>query len=72
MKGQKALKTLKRPPGIDDISLLLSSGPQPFKTDLDKKLDPKQKTFQTFNIDAQRFTQTKNENPLMREIGINS
>ena len=31
---------------------------------LNKKLDPKQKSIQTFNIDAQRFRKTKNENPL--------
>ena len=42
----------------------------PVKIDLDKKLDPKQKTIQTFNIDAQRFRKTKNENLPTREIGV--
>ena len=45
---------------------------QPVKTDLDKKLDPKQKTFQTFNIDAKNFNKTKNENPAMHEIVVTS
>ena len=34
---------------------------QPVKTDLDKRTFPKQKTFQTFDIDAQGFKKTKNE-----------
>ena len=37
---------------------------QHVKADLDKKLDPKQKTIQTFNIDAQGFRKPRNENPL--------
>lgn len=41
---------------------------QPVKTFLNKKLDPKQKTFQAFNIVAQGFRKTKNENPLTWEI----
>ena len=40
------------------------------KIDLNKKLDPKKKTIQTFNIDAQRFRKTKNENPPTWEIGV--
>ena len=36
---------------------------QPVKIDLNKKLDPKQKTIETFNFDAQRFRKTKSENP---------
>ena len=44
----------------------------PVKTDLDKKLDPKKKTIQTFNIDAQGFRKTRNENPQMQEIGVTS
>ena len=44
----------------------------PVKTDLDKKLDPKLKTIQQFNIDAQRFKKIKNENPLTWEIGATS
>ena len=35
---------------------------QPVKKDLTEKLDPKQKTIQTFHIDAKRFRKTKNEN----------
>ena len=45
---------------------------QPIKINLNKKLDPKQKTIQTFNIDAQGFRKTKNENPLTLEIGVTS
>ena len=45
---------------------------QPFKSNLNKKLDPKQKTIQTFNIDAKRFRKTKNENSLPLEIGVTS
>ena len=39
--------------------------PQHIKVDLDKKSDPKQKAIQTFNINAQGFRKTKNENPTM-------
>ena len=49
-----------------------STQAQPVKTDLNKKLDGKQKTFQTFNIDAQQFKKTKTENPLAWEIGVTS
>ena len=42
------------------------------KIDLNKKWLPKQKTIQNFNIDAQGFRKTKNENPPMREIGVTS
>ena len=44
----------------------------PVKTDLNKKLDPKEKAFQTFNIDAQGFRKTKNDNPPTWEIGVTS
>ena len=44
--------------------------PHPFKIDLNKKLDPKQITIQTFNIDAQRFWKIKNENSLTWEIKV--
>ena len=40
----------------------------PVKLDLNKKLDPKQKTIQAFNIDAQGFRKTKNENPPIGEM----
>ena len=42
----------------------------PAKIDLDKKWLPKQKTIQNFNIDAQGFRKTRNENSPMREIGV--
>ena len=45
---------------------------QPVKLDLNKKLGPKQKTIQAFNIDAQGFRKTRNENPLTWEIGVTS
>ena len=45
---------------------------QPVKIDLNKKLDPKQKTIQIFNIDAQGFRKPKNENPLTWEIVVTS
>ena len=41
------------------------------KVDLNKKLDPMQKTIQTFNIDTKRFRKTNNENPATWEIGVN-
>ena len=44
----------------------------PAKIDLDKKWLPKQKTIQNFNIDAQGFRKTQNENPPMQEIGVTS
>ena len=43
---------------------------QPVKIDLNKKLDSKQKTIQTSNINPQGFRKTKNENPLTWEIGV--
>ena len=43
----------------------------PIKIDLNKKLNPKQKTIQTFNIDAKRFRKI-NENPLAQKIGVDS
>ena len=42
----------------------------PVKIDLNKKLDPKQKTIQTFNIDSQGFRRARNENPPTWEIGV--
>ena len=45
---------------------------QPIKMILNKKLDPKQKTIQTFNIDAQGFGKIRNENPPTWEIGVTS
>ena len=45
---------------------------QPVKINLNKKLDSKQKTSQIFNIDAQGFGKTKNENPPTQEIRVTS
>ena len=44
----------------------------PAKIDLNKKWLPKQKTVQNFNIDAQGFRKTRNENPPTQEIGVTS
>ena len=43
---------------------------EPVKIYLNKKLDPKQNTIQTFNINAQWLKKKKNENPLTWEIGV--
>ena len=45
---------------------------QPAKLDLNKKSLPKKKTIQNFTINAQGFRKTRNENPLMWEIGVTS
>ena len=45
---------------------------QPTKLDLNKKSLPKQKTIQNFDIDAQVFRKTRNENPSSWEIGVTS
>ena len=45
---------------------------QPVKLDLSKKLDPKQKNSQAFNIDAQGFRKTRNENLSTWEKGVTS
>ena len=42
------------------------------KINLNKNLDPKQKTIQTFNINADRFRKIENENHPMSEIGVAS
>ena len=42
------------------------------KIDLNKKWFPKQKTILNFNIDAQGFRKTRNENPPKWEIGVTS
>ena len=44
-------------------NILLHKGTRPIKISLNKKLDPKKRTIQTFNIDAQRFRKTEKENP---------
>ena len=44
----------------------------PAKIDLNKKWLPKQKTIQNFNIDAQGFRKTRNENPPTQEVGVTS
>ena len=42
------------------------------KMDLNKKWLPKQKIIQNFNIDAQGFRKTRNENPPKQDIGVTS
>ena len=42
----------------------------PAKIDLNEKWLPKEKNIQNFNIDAQGFRKTRNENPPTREIGV--
>ena len=42
----------------------------PAKIDLYKKWLPKQETIQNFNIDAQGFRKTRNENPPTQEVGV--
>ena len=54
------------------LLVLGKSVTQPVKINLDKKYYPKQKTFQTFNIDAKGFRKTKNVNHAMWEIGVSS
>ena len=46
--------------------------PHPAKIDLDKKWLPKQKTIQSFDIDALGFRKTRNENPPTWEIEVPS
>ena len=53
-------------------SSVATTGSQPVKIDLNEKLDSKQKTSQIFNIDAQGFGKTKNENPPTQEIRVTS
>ena len=43
---------------------------RPTQIDLNKKSLPKQETIQNFNIDAQGFRITRNENPPTQEIGV--
>ena len=57
---------------INDHSESMKSVAHPVKIDLNKKLDSKEKTIQTFNIDAKGFRKTRNENPLTPEIGVTS
>ena len=42
------------------------------KTDLNKKSGAMQQTLTNFNIDAQGFRKTNNENPPTREMGVTS
>ena len=65
-------KVLKTSSFIISLSFSNLKQSQHVKIDLNKKLDHKQKTIQTFNIDDQRFRKTKNENPLTHEIGVAS
>ena len=45
---------------------------QTVKMNLNKKLDPKQKTIQVFNIDIKGFRKTRNKNPPTWEKGVTS
>ena len=45
---------------------------QHVKVDLNKKLDPKEKTIQAFNIDVKGFRKTRIENPPTWEKGVAS
>ena len=54
------------------MTTLVSGTTQSVNKDLNKKLDPKQKTIQKFNIDAQRFRKTKKENPPTQKIRVAS
>ena len=45
---------------------------QPVKSNLNEKLDQKEKTIQAFNIDAQGLRKTRNENPPRWKIGATS
>ena len=51
---------------------LITFHAHPAKIDLNKKWLVRQKTIQYFNIDAQGFRKTRNENPPMWEIGVTS
>ena len=53
-------------------NLFAMSVAHPVKIDLNKKLDPKQKTIRTYNVESQRFRKPKKENPPMLEIGVAS
>ena len=57
---------------IDGQHTYIGRASQSVKIDLNKKLDPKQKTNQTFNTDAQGFIKPRNGNPLTREMGVTS
>ena len=57
---------------ILDFTLHSISASHPAKTDLNKKWLPKQKTIQNFNVYAQGFRKTRNENPPTQEIGVTS
>ena len=52
--SRDTLKTEKFVPFLSSVVALsiLRRTPQPVKSNLNKKLDPKQKTIQAFNIDA--------------------
>ena len=58
--------------GENNLENPASSASHPVKIDLNKKFDSKQKTIQAFNIDAQGFRKTRNENPPIQEIGVTS
>ena len=52
--------------------IYVASVSHPVKIDLNKRLLPKQKTIQNFNINAQGFRKTKIENPPTWQIEFTS
>ena len=54
------------------VSIQILHFSHPAKIDSNKEWLPKQKTIQNFNIDAQWFRKTRNENPPTQEIGVTS
>ena len=52
------------------IISIFPNSTHPAKIDLNKKWLPKQKTIQNFNIDAQGFGKTRNENPPTRILEV--
>ena len=59
-------------PLVDKKKRISNTNSHPAKLDIDKKLLPKQKTIQNFNIDAPWFRKARNENPPILEIGVTS
>ena len=58
--------------GLDYQHTVNVSNTHYVQTDLNKKSGAMHQTLISFNIDAQGFRKTKNENPLTQEIGVTS
>ena len=69
---EQPVKLGKTPLHSGTFSIIFCHQSHPAKIDLNKKCLPKPKTIHNFNIDAQGFRKTRNENPPMREIGVTS